>query len=103
MQRRLAAAPGLSLRARRDLTSQALARFIKRRADWNQPVSIGYVINRATSLDWNVLDLFYRLCGFKHLKAMFDLAESAGDEGPICNLALISHICPATWKNIRRC
>jgi DNA helicase II / ATP-dependent DNA helicase PcrA len=48
------------------------------------------VINRATSLDWTVLDLFYRLCGFTNFKAMFDLAECGEDEGPICNLSLIS-------------
>jgi superfamily I DNA/RNA helicase len=52
--------------------------------------SLKYIINRATALDWNLLDLFYQLCGFEHFKAMFDLAERGRDEGPICNLALIS-------------
>jgi DNA helicase-2/ATP-dependent DNA helicase PcrA len=37
-----------------------------------------------------VLDLFYRLCGFDHFRGMFDLAECGEDEGPICNLGLIS-------------
>ena len=50
----------------------------------------GYVITRATSIDWTVLDLFYRLCTFQHFKEMFDLAESGEDEGPICNMSLIS-------------
>lgn len=48
------------------------------------------MLNRATSVDWGVLDLFYRLTGFDHFKVMFDLAETEADEGPICNLALTS-------------
>src|SRR5206468_9403733 len=40
---------------------------------------------------WNVLDLFYRVCGFRHFRKMFDQAESVKrDEGPICNLSLLS-------------
>ncbi len=37
-----------------------------------------------------MLDLFYRLCGFDQLRAKFSLAESGEDEGPVCNLSLIS-------------
>jgi DNA helicase-2/ATP-dependent DNA helicase PcrA len=37
-----------------------------------------------------MLDLFYRLTSFKPFKEMFDLAECGEDEGPICNLSLIS-------------
>ena len=61
-----------------------------------------YITNRSvntafiylTSLDWGVLDLFYRITSFKYFKPMFDLASSESgkgiDEGPICNLSLIS-------------
>src|SRR5690606_15842479 len=42
------------------------------------------------SLDWNVLDFFYQLCGFRHFRGIFDLAESGQDEGPVCNLSLVS-------------
>ena len=48
------------------------------------------MIIRASSLDWTVLELFYQLCGFDHFKRMFDLAERGKDEGPICNLSMIS-------------
>ncbi len=41
-------------------------------------------------LDWGVLDLLYELMGFAHFRRAFDLAERASDEGPICNLALIT-------------
>ncbi len=64
--------------------------IIKRRYAEGKPFSLDYILKRATSLDWNVLDLFYRLCGFDHFRKMFDLAESGEDEGPICNLSLIS-------------
>jgi len=49
-----------------------------------------YAVNRATSLNWTILDLFYQLCGFIHFRAMFDKAESGTDEGPVCNLSLTS-------------
>lgn len=81
---------GLSERARRSLNSRFLREMIANR---ERPVPIRYVINRCSSLDWNVLDLFYRLCGFDRLRAMFDQAEDGvldQDEGPICNLSLIS-------------
>jgi DNA helicase II / ATP-dependent DNA helicase PcrA len=86
----LASAPGLSDRAKRALTSQLFARFARERSRIGKPFTIGYAITRATSLDWNILDFFYQLSGFKHFKAMFDLAESGKDEGPACNLSLIS-------------
>jgi DNA helicase-2/ATP-dependent DNA helicase PcrA len=47
-------------------------------------------MTRASSLDWNLLDFFYQLCGFRYFKEMFTLAEKGIDEGPICNLSLIS-------------
>jgi DNA helicase II / ATP-dependent DNA helicase PcrA len=90
MKRPLATASGLSDGARRSLTSSYFERIVKQRADEGRAMDLGYVINRATSVDWNVLDLFYRLCGFSHFKAMFDLAQRGEDEGPICNLGLIS-------------
>ena len=86
----LAAAPGLSDRAKRSLTSQLFARFARERTRLGKPFTIGYAVTRATSLDWNILDFFYQLAGFQHFRAMFDLAESGKDEGPVCNLSLIS-------------
>ena len=91
MQRLLATAPGLSDLARRPITSAYFQRIVESRIAEGRPMSLGYVINRATSVDWNLLDLFYRLCGFDQFKAMFDLAQRGEDEGPVCNLGLISH------------
>jgi DNA helicase-2/ATP-dependent DNA helicase PcrA len=88
----LVGADGISRRAVKSLRSNYFERVLVS-GPQGRPRSfpLSYVINRATSLDWSVLDLFYRLCGFKHLKAMFDQAEGAKkDEGPVCNLSLIS-------------
>lgn len=90
MPKVLASAPGLSDRAKRALTSQLFARFAGDRIRVGKPFTVSYAVTRATSLDWNVLDFFYQLAGFQYFKAMFDLAESGRDEGPVCNLSLIS-------------
>lgn len=90
MKRPLYNAGGLSQQARRALASGHFERVAQRRAREGRPFSLKYIVTRATSLDWNILDLFYRFCGFKHFRAMLDLAESGEDEGPICNLSLIS-------------
>ncbi len=97
MKRPLYEATGLSDRAQRNIANERFERAIKRRlADraagrrGQDPYTLRYFINSATSVDWSVLDLFYRVCGFDHFKAMLDLAESGEDEGPICNLGLIS-------------
>ncbi len=90
MKRPLASVAGLSDTAKKTLVSLYFDRIVQQRITDGDPLSLSYVIQRATSLDWNPLDLFYRLCGFSHFKAMFDLAETGGDEGPICNLGLVS-------------
>lgn len=90
MRRPLAEAPGLSDEARKTLLSTYFDKIIQLRIKEGKPFSLSYILNRATSLDWSVLDLFYRLCGFGHFKAMFDLAERDEDEGPVCNLGLLS-------------
>jgi len=86
----LAAAPDLSERAKRSLKSKLFARFARDRIKLGRPFTIGYAVTRATSLDWNALDFFYQLGGFKYFKNMYDLAEKGVDEGPACNLSLIS-------------
>ena len=90
MSRKLYDAPGLSETGRKALGSQGFERFIERRARERSPVTLDYVLKRATAIDWSILDLFYRVCGFDHFKVMIDLAASGEDEGPICNLGLIS-------------
>jgi len=88
----LRGARGVSEEVRRFLSSGRLAHYIreqtKRRPD--RPVTYRYIINRACSLDWGVLDLFYQLTAFDAFKEAFDFAQDGSDEGPICNLSLIS-------------
>lgn len=97
MKRALYEAPGLSEAGRRTMPSRRFERTVKKRlADQANgipgpaPYTLEYVVTRATSIDWSVLDLFYRVCGFDHFRQMFDVAEQGMDEGPICNLGLVS-------------
>ncbi len=39
----------------------------------------------------NVLDIFYRICGFQPFQQWLDLAQAGIDEGPACNLSQLSH------------
>ena len=83
-------AAGISEKAKKALNNHFLRELVKNRIAQKNPFKIKYIMNRVTSVDWSVLDLFYRLCGFNYFKKMFDLAENGTDEGPICNLALTS-------------
>jgi DNA helicase-2/ATP-dependent DNA helicase PcrA len=91
MRNSLLGASRLSKKARKTLMSPYVDRLIRSRAKGEHPFSLKYIILRATSLDWNVLDLFYHICGFKAFRKMFDQAENVKkDEGPVCNLSLLS-------------
>ncbi len=90
MSRKLYNASGFSPVGKKLLGSTYLERLIRQRIADDKPYSLTYILKRVTSLDWSVLDLFYRLTGFEHFKHMFDLAERGEDEGPICNLGLIT-------------
>jgi DNA helicase II / ATP-dependent DNA helicase PcrA len=90
MKRALHNAAGLSEQGRKLLVSKHLDDLTRARSKQGQPFSLLYVMKRITSIDWNVLDIFYRLCGFEHFKRMFDAAECNGDEGPVANLGLIT-------------
>lgn len=86
MVTRIAAVKKLSPRATGYLR-RGLRRLIEARRRAGRPLTVGYVVNRVTTLDWGVLDIFYELTGFDHFRRAFDLATK-GDEGPVCNLAL---------------
>lgn len=81
---------GASQRAVKNITGGYFLSLLRRRIEEGRPVTLEYVINRATSLDWSVLDLFYQLCSFDHFREMFELAERGLDEGYVCNLAMFS-------------
>jgi len=90
MMRDLASASGLSPKCKSILQKTAFNELLKKRQQAGQPVSLKYVVNRVTSVDWSVLDLFYQLNGFKHFQKMYELAEQGIDEGPVCNLGLVT-------------
>jgi DNA helicase II / ATP-dependent DNA helicase PcrA len=92
MRRKLSEANNLSENAKQAILSPYLARIVnERKKDVNEkPLKLSQIINRATSLDWSILDLFYQLCGFNQFKNYFDLAENEGNEAPICNLSKIT-------------
>ncbi len=90
MKRALGVAPGLSERARRQFARNSLDDAVSRFREQGHPMNLRYVVRRVTGLDWSLLDAFYQLCGMRHFRDAFDLAESGEDEGPACNLSLVS-------------
>lgn len=86
----LAKTNGLSERAKRGLGSKHFITLAKKRIESGRPLALNYAITRATTVDWNMLDLFYQLCGFGPMRGWLLLAENGEDEGPVCNLSLIS-------------
>lgn len=89
-QRTLATCSGLSERCRGILSYNRLAKAARRRIEEGRPYTLSYWLSRATTLSWNVLDLFYRLLGFPPFRAWLDDAETGTDEGPAQNLAYFS-------------
>jgi DNA helicase-2/ATP-dependent DNA helicase PcrA len=89
----LSATPGISPKAKRSILSRYFDTLADKALADGKPYKLDYVLTRAAGLDWSLLDHFYRLTAFKPLKDAFDLAEGlagAVDEGPICNLSLVS-------------
>jgi DNA helicase-2/ATP-dependent DNA helicase PcrA len=91
-KRALLNAAGLSADARRALGGAGLEKLYRERLANNKPLSLRNVINRATTADWGLLDLFYRFLGFQRFREMIDLADGGTDEAPVCNLALTSQL-----------
>jgi DNA helicase-2/ATP-dependent DNA helicase PcrA len=90
-------ASGASDTAVRGLGGTRFDRIARDRLAQGTPFLAKNLISRATTFDYSILDIFYQLLGFAHFTAMLDLAEYGDptndfkrDEGPICNLALIS-------------
>lgn len=92
MKRPLHAAPGLSERGQRAIASGYFEALLVRREREGRPAPLAYVLKRATSIDWSILDLFYRFCGFDPFRSMFEAAgrQEDPDEGPVANLSLLS-------------
>lgn len=88
--RTLSEVSGLSKIAKKNITNNYFVSFIKQRILEGKALPIRYLINRATSLDRSILDIFYQLQAFDYFRNIFNLAERGEDEGPICNLGMIS-------------
>ncbi len=61
-----------------------------------------YVINRVTSVDWGLLDLFYQLTMFGYFRNIIEMASRGEDEGPMCNLGLITQYISRYQEDRRR-
>ncbi len=88
--RKLFGIRGLSKQAQKNIASSFFAKAIQKKIDTGVAPSYSYLINRIASVDWNVLDLFYRFGAFKYFYEKYQDAEDGSDEGPISNLGLIS-------------
>jgi DNA helicase-2/ATP-dependent DNA helicase PcrA len=64
MSRILSGASGISQKAKRSITNNFFNELVEARIKEGNPFTIDYIINRASSLDWSVLDFFYQLTGF---------------------------------------
>ena len=92
MKRSIAFESGISEKARKTILHPLFEKLIASRIRDGSPYPLRYVIMRASSVDWSILDLFYRCCGFAPFIQMFDAAARPDDpdEGPIANLGLLS-------------
>ena len=91
MLRDLGTITALSAGAKKTLGNKFFLNAISnRRKMGKEPFALSYIVNRLTSPDWSVLDLFYQLNGFAYFAPAYKGAEDGSDEGPICNLGLVS-------------
>ena len=90
LSQELSKVTGISQKAVKALSGYFFLNILDQRHKSGNPFTVEYVINRATSVDWSVLDLFYQFLGFSHFREMINHAEDGSDEAPVCNLGLIS-------------
>lgn len=90
MIRTFADAAGLSAKGKKNLSNKFFTDIVRKREQEGKPFTIEYIINRSTSVDWSILDLFYQLNSFRYFRDMYDLAQRGVDEGFVCNLGLIT-------------
>lgn len=95
----MAKLPGLSTEANQKLSSKRLLSMIQR---GNPKATAAYIINRVTSMDWGLLDLFYQITMFRYFRKIIDVAAQGIDEGPMCNLGLISQYISRYQEEKRR-
>lgn len=81
----------LSATGKKELIKGSLTRLVNRKIEDGVTLTFKWLITRVNSLDWNLLDLFYKLCAYDRFKSIFDYAEAGIDEGPIYNLSNITN------------
>jgi len=87
--------------AKNNLKSYRLKWISRKRESEGNPFSYHYIINRATSLNWNLLDLFYRLCQFDYFNQFFIEAEQRIDDEEIINLSKLTNYLSKFSENIK--
>ncbi len=81
--------PDLKNETKDTLLSDRLSLFIERRKEEGKPLTVSYIIARATALNWTILDLFYQMQGFRWFSEVFSMAKE-GYDGGLYNFGLIS-------------
>ncbi len=64
-----------------ELSSYKLKEYVKANLLKDESVTLSYILARATSLDWNILDLFYDLHEAKWFQDEFAMAKLGDDTG----------------------
>jgi len=93
----LSSAAGISKEATRKMSSRRLLDMVQ---NGSPKCTFRYVLNRATFLDFGLLDLFYQFLMFDYFKGIVDKAVNGVDEGPVCNLSLISQYISRYQENV---
>ena len=87
----LATAPRLDDAVKRTLLGKSLNNYLIKKNNEGKPLSVGYVLSRATALDWTLLDLFYQLNTFDWFMDKFDAVEKGGEDSALYNFGLITN------------
>ena len=87
---KLALAPDLDPQVKNALGKGQLKRFVDTRKRNGNAVSVSYVLNRITALDWTALDLFYHLNCFDYFSKKYETAEEGGEDSGMYNLGMIT-------------
>lgn len=86
----LSGIPKLDNEVKKALVSTSLNNYIRNKIDHDDSVSLQYVLNRVTALDWTLLDLFYQLNTFLYFAEKYRLAENGGEDSAMYNFGMIT-------------
>lgn len=87
----LSSAQNIDAAVKQALNSKNLNDFLNKKNNEGKPLTVGYVLNRATSLDWTLLDLFYQLNTFNWFVEKYDNAEKGEEDSALYNFGLITN------------